>query len=453
MHPATFISNPYNLGMSAYPGTVGGLRRALAGGSSSPSELAERALTHANANPGRNTYLWQNAVWTRAEAARAEAVPRGSVGPFGDGRSALWGLPISVKDCFDLAGAPTTSGVRFYRELNGNATQDSWLVQQLRAAGAVITGKTHLHPLAYGITGENPEFGDCLQPSDPAALTGGSSSGAAASVQEGSAVAAIGTDTGGSIRAPAALCGLAGYRATIGRGNWRGGAHLAESFDTMGWLFRDLEDAPPLASFFAPPDAKPGAALTRVAVVDASFLLDCEPDIVASLQSTVRELEALGLNATIINVDWWAESFDIFAPIQAWEAARIHAGHFDRIEASIRERLEWGAAITPQEIAALRQRHEAFRARMDEFLATHELVLLPAIPVQRLAAGADHGNTRSRLLRYTVPFSLGGNPAIVIPCSAGGMQLVAARNRDEDLVRLAAQLGIARNTPGSLFHP
>jgi hypothetical protein len=91
MHPATFISNPYNLGMSAYPRTVGGLRRALAGGSSSPSELAERALTHANANPGRNTYLWQNAVWTRAEAARAEAVPRGSVGPFGDGRSALVG--------------------------------------------------------------------------------------------------------------------------------------------------------------------------------------------------------------------------------------------------------------------------------------------------------------------------------------------------------------------------
>ena len=89
-------------------------------------------------------------------------------------------------------------------------------MEQLRAAGAVIVGKTHLHPLAYGITGENPEFGDCVQPRDSGALTGGSSSGAAASVQEGSAVAAIGTDTGGSIRAPAALCGLAGYRATLG---------------------------------------------------------------------------------------------------------------------------------------------------------------------------------------------------------------------------------------------
>ena len=134
--------------------------------------------------------------------------------------------------------------MHFYRDRDGKATRDSWLVERLRASGAVIVGKTHLHPLAYGITGENPEYGDCAQPRDSGGLTGGSSSGAAASVQEGSAVVAIGTDTGGSVRAPAALCGLAGYRATLGRGNWRGGAHLAESFDTFGWLFRDLEDAP-----------------------------------------------------------------------------------------------------------------------------------------------------------------------------------------------------------------
>jgi aspartyl-tRNA(Asn)/glutamyl-tRNA(Gln) amidotransferase subunit A len=439
--------------MSPFPSTVRGLRSALASGSLRPSELAEQALANANANSGHNTYLWRDAAWTRAEAVRAESMPRGSGGPFGDGQNPLWGLPISVKDCFDLAGAPTTCGVRFYRELNGNAVTDSWLAARLRAAGAVITGKTHLHPLAYGITGENPDFGDCRQPNDPTALTGGSSSGAAASVQEGSAIAAIGTDTGGSIRAPAALCGLAGYRATIGRGNWRGAAHLAESFDTMGWLFRDLEDAPLLASFFAPTRTSVLSAFTRFAVVDKSFLLDCEPEIVASLHSTVRELEALGLQATTINFDWWADAFDIFAPIQAWEAACIHAGHFDRIDASIRERLKWGARIAWHEIAALRQRHEAFRTRMDELLATYELVLLPAIPVQRLTAGADHSQTRSRLLRYTVPFSLGGNPAVVIPCAFGGMQLVAARNRDEDLVRLAAQLGAARNTAASLFRP
>lgn len=419
---------------------MGGLRRALADGTLRPSALAEQALARSNANAGRNTYLWQSAEWTLAEAARVEAMPHGEGGPFGDGRSALWGLPVSVKDCFDLAGAPTSCGVRFYRELNGDATRDSWLVERLRMDGAVIVGKTHLHPLAYGITGENPEFGDCVQPGNPGALTGGSSSGAAASVLEGSAVAAIGTDTGGSVRAPAALCGLAGYRASLGRGDWRGGAHLAQSFDTMGWLFRDLEDAPLLASVFAPEATARDRAFNRFAVVDDGFLLDCEAEIADGLKAAAGALEALGLKGARIDVDWWAESLAIYAPIQAWEAARIHAGHHDRFETSIRERLEWGAGIGSSEIAALRQRHADFRARMDELLARHELLLLPASPVVRLEAGADHRQTRARLLRYTTPFSLAGVPVVVIPCAAGGMQLAAARGCDEALLQLAARL-------------
>jgi aspartyl-tRNA(Asn)/glutamyl-tRNA(Gln) amidotransferase subunit A len=431
--------------MMTIPCTIRNLRHALAKGTLRPSVLADQALAHADGNPGRNTFLWRDAAWTHAEASRAEAMPRGAGGPFGDGRDALWGLPISVKDCFDLAGAPPSCGVHFYRDLNGTATRDSWLVEQLRAAGAVITGKTHLHPLAYGITGENPEFGDCLQPADPTTLTGGSSSGAAASVQEGSAVAAIGTDTGGSIRAPAALCSLAGYRASRGRGDWRGGAHLAESFDTMGWLFHELEDAPLLAGIFAPPEARPAVSFTRLAFVGESFLHDCEPEIVSNMHATIRELEALGLRASTVNVDWWADSFDIFSAIQAWEAARIHAGRFHHFESSIRERLEWGARIAPNEIATLRQRHATFRARTDELLATHELLLLPAVPVARLAAGADHRKTRGRLLRYTTPFSLAGVPVVTIPCAFGGMQLAAARGCDESLLQLAAKLGARRN--------
>ena len=421
------------------------MRTALANGRVQPSDLADHALARANQNPGRNTYLWQDAAWTRAEATRAAAIPCGDSGTFGDGRGPLWGLPIAVKDCFDLAGAPTSCGVHFYRDLHGNATRDSWLVERLRAAGAVNTGKTHLHPLAYGITGENSEYGDCLQPRDATALTGGSSSGAAASVQEGSAVAAIGTDTGGSVRAPAALCGLAGYRASLGRGDWRGGAHLAESFDTMGWLFRDLEDAPLLASTFAPEPAPTVSDLKTFAVVDLSFLNDCDPEIVAGLHASARELEALGLQASTFNADWWTDSFEIFAPIQAFEAARVHAGNFDRFESSICERLEWGARIAPAEIAALRQRHEAFRSRMDDLIATHDVLLLPSIPVARLAAGADHGKTRGRLLRYTTPFSLAGVPAVTIPCATGGMQLAAARGNDESLLKLAGQLGARKN--------
>jgi aspartyl-tRNA(Asn)/glutamyl-tRNA(Gln) amidotransferase subunit A len=460
--------------MTTPPWTIRGLQSALASRIVRPSELAAQALDRSNANAGHNTYLWQDPAWTLAEAARAEAAPR----PFGDGGDHLWGLPISVKDCFDLAGAPTSCGVKFYRDLNGLASRDSWLVKRLRASGAVITGKTHLHPLAYGITGENPEFGDCVQPGNPTALTGGSSSGAAASVLEGSAVAAIGTDTGGSVRAPAALCGLAGYRASHGRGNWRGAAHLAQSFDTMGWLFRDLEDGPILGSIFAPlPTANPnfpdlGLPLNkfkRIAVVDDSFLHDCEPQIVVNLYDTLHELEDLRLysienrftdppdfkpfqlQSSTVNVDWWVDSFQIFAPIQAWEAARIHAGHFEHFEPSIRERLEWGARITPDEIATLRQRHEAFRQRMDALLAEHDLILLPAAPVSILPAGADHSQTRGRLLRYTTPFSLAGVPVVTIPCKHGGMQLAAARGKDEALLQLAAQLGAQRKTQAA--HP
>ena len=430
--------------MSSVEWAVHGLRTALANGLATPTELAQQALARSNRNAGRNTYLWQNSAWTMAEATRMEAMPRGQDGAFGDGRGNLWGLPISVKDCFDLAGAPTSCGVRLYRDLHGAAAHDSWLVEQLRSAGAVIIGKTHLHPLAYGITGENPEFGDCEQPSQAGALTGGSSSGAAASVLESSAVAAIGTDTGGSIRVPAALCGLAGYRATLGRGNWHGAAHLAPSFDTMGWLFRDLEDAPLLAAPFATVQPSTLHRFTRFALLEDSFLHDCDPVVIASLRQFARQLEVMGLRRSTFSAPEWSGAFSIFAPIQAWEAARIHAGRYEEFQAAIRERLEWGARIADSELAALRRRYMELCERMDALFAEHELLLLPASPVVRLAAGADHSQTRSRLLRYTTPFSLGGVPVVTVPCAAGGVQVAAPRGMDESLLQLAAQIGACR---------
>jgi aspartyl-tRNA(Asn)/glutamyl-tRNA(Gln) amidotransferase subunit A len=427
--------------MDAPHWTIRSLRRDLATGALRPTILAEQALARANQNAGHNIYLWQKPAWTRAEAARAEATPHSSGGPFGDGRAALWGLPISVKDCFDLAGSPTSCGVHFYRDANGNTARDSWLVEQLRASGVVIVGKTHLHPLAYGITGENPDFGDCVQPSDSGALTGGSSSGAAASIQEESAVAAIGTDTGGSVRAPAALCGLAGYRSTIGRGDWRGGAHLAETFDTMGWLFRDLEDAPLLAAPFAPAQPAPARRFTRFGYVAESFLHDCEPQVAEGFRATIQNLQTLGLEGRSFEPGWWAESVEIYAPIQASEGAAQHAGNFDRFDPVLRDRLKWGASLRSDEVTALRRRLETFRTRMDDLFAGHQILLMPSIPVARLAAGADHSKTRTRLLRYTAPFSLAGVPVVCIPGTHGGIQLAAPRESDESLLRLAAEYG------------
>ena len=409
------------------------------------TQSVEQALALSNRNAGRNTYLWQNAAWTYSEVDRILRDPVAL-----NLRSLpLWGLPVSVKDCFDLAGARTSCGTKFYRDLNGEATHDSWLVEQLRTAGAIITGKTHLHPLAYGITGENPDFGDSRQPANDDALTGGSSSGAAASILEGSAVAAIGTDTGGSIRVPAALCGIAGYRSSLGRGNWQGAGHLAPSFDTLGWLYRDLEDGPLLGTLFEPSSAAIPTSFNTFAVVNDQFLTDCEPNVLSSYRLCQQELQALGLTPTTVDVSWWADSTEIFAPIQASEAALIHQGNFAHFEASIRQRLEWGASLDQQTVASLRARHRAFRDQMDLLLAQHPLLLLPAAPVARLEAGADHSQTRARLLRYTSPISLAGMPAVTIPFSlegrpAGGMQLIAARENDAALLALSAKVGKAR---------
>uniref|UniRef100_E6QJ03 Putative Enantiomer-selective amidase n=1 Tax=mine drainage metagenome TaxID=410659 RepID=E6QJ03_9ZZZZ len=419
-------------------------------------DMLRSCLDCSNGNQGANTYLWQDAEWSEWELEGAFAgqsnrsASHASVSQATASVLPLLGLPVSVKDCFDLEGVPTSCGSRFYIEKNGAAERDSWLVARLRAMGAVITGKTHLHALAYGITGENRDFGDCVQPRDATALTGGSSSGAAASVQEGSALAAIGTDTGGSVRVPAALCGLAGYRASLGRGSWQGGAHLAQSFDTIGWLFRDLEDAPILGSLFAPHPARQDVPeITRFGFVHESFLQDCEPSVLDSQRECIAELKRLGLHGTSVEVPWWEEAQEIFAAIQAWEAARIHAGNFAEFEMPIQQRLEWGAGIGDDEIHSLRERHEQFRERMASLLAEHQLIVLPAAPVARLNVGEDHSRTRGRLLRYTTPASLGGMPAITVPFAAGGIQIIAAREDDQRLLHVAEAIGRARNSVAS----
>ncbi len=413
-----------------------------------PTEAAlrarlEQSLRQSNGNRNRNTYLWQDAEGSHRELERVLARRRTGE------KLGLAGVPVSLKDCFDLEGTRTTLGSRYYAERNPVAAVDSWVAARLRSMGAVITGKTHLHALAYGITGENRDYGDCTQPRNAAWLTGGSSSGAVASVQEGSALAAIGTDTGGSVRVPAALCGLVGYRSSLGWGSWQGGHHLAQSFDTIGWLFRHLEDAPLLARLFdAERTSEAGAAARRFAYVDEEYLRDCEPEVMASFRACVEELRALGLTATEVRVPWWEEAHEVFAPVQAWEAARIHAEHvagdFSMFEAPIRQRLEWGARITEEEIADLRQRHDAFRARMAALLDEHELVVFPCAPVASLRAGEDHTSIRARLLRYTAPASLGGLPALAVPFAAGGMQVLAGHGADARLLWLAEKLGEAR---------
>jgi Asp-tRNA(Asn)/Glu-tRNA(Gln) amidotransferase A subunit family amidase len=432
-------------GMSSPPSPLQQLREALVSGALTPRAVAERALAQANGNAGHNVYITRVPEWTLSEAA---ASPERFAA---DEKPLLYGLPVSLKDCFDLAGFATSCGSRYYAERDGLAREDSGVAARLRAQGASITGKTNMHPLAYGITGENPDYGDCVQPDDARWLTGGSSSGAAASVQEGSAVAAIGSDTGGSIRVPAALCGLAGYRASIELGHarelWKGGAHLAEAFDTVGWLFRDLRDGPLLAEgLFDLRVPKMAETRVRIGCVGAEFFSDCEAAVLEGLERWRERLSERGAEIVPFDASFWDEAMAIYAPIQANEAATIHSvktgGDFSHFEASIVERLAWGASISAAEMKNLRERCATFRERMDGLLREYDFVIAPCAPVCRLPVGADHSGSRRLILRYTTPMSLAGVPVITLPAAAGaGVQLAAARGADARLLAYAAGLG------------
>jgi Asp-tRNA(Asn)/Glu-tRNA(Gln) amidotransferase A subunit family amidase len=431
--------------MSVEASSFEALRDSLQSGAIAPRAALEHAMARANSNAGRNVYLALDAERALREAEQLPARFPGAKKP------ALYGLPVSLKDCFDLAGFVTTLGSRFYARRNAPAIEDSAVAARLKSQGAVIVGKTHLHPLAYGITGENPDYGDSTQPRNAALLTGGSSSGAAASVQEGSAVAAIGTDTGGSVRVPAALCGLAGYRASIGlayeRGLWRGGLHLADSFDTLGWLFQDLRDAPLLAAALFDL-VVPAVALTtvRIGVVAPEFLEDCEPVVIDCFARWQERLRDLGAELVPIDSSFWDEAMEIYRTIQASEAAAIHwgptGGDFSPFERTIAERLRFGASLSAAQVQPFRERHSAFREKTDLLLGEHDFLILPCAPVARLSAGADHDHSRKLILRYTTPFSLAGNPVVTLPERGGaGVQLAAARGGDAKLLAYAARLG------------
>ena len=423
--------------------TLHELRPVLASGETTPRRAAEQALSRANSNANRNVFL---ALDRDRVLREADLLPT----KFSDApRPLLYGLPVALKDCFDLAEFVTTCGSHYYAAKNGVAREDSAVAARLRSRGAVIVGKTHLHQLAYGITGQNPDYGDCLQPRNPEWFTGGSSSGSAASVQEGSSVAGIGTDTGGSVRVPAALCGLSGYRASIDLAHrcelWRGGVHLAPSFDTLGWLFRDLADGPLLAeALFGLHVPATAEMRVRIGGVESLFLRDSEPAVLEGFARWQQQLAAAGAEIVPIDTGFWDQAYDIFAPIQAHEAAVLHTartgGDFSQFEASIAERLTWGASIPSAEVARLRQQHAAFRDRMDALLREHDFLIVPCSPVGQLLAGADHSQTRRTILRYTTPLSLAGAPVVTLPSDDGaGMQLAAARGADARLLAYAAQ--------------
>jgi Asp-tRNA(Asn)/Glu-tRNA(Gln) amidotransferase A subunit family amidase len=409
-------------------------RRRISEGRLEISSLISEALLRVNSNQSKNSYISVDESHVHRQIADLASRPVGL----------LRGIPISVKDCFNIRGYRTSVGARYYFETGSRKERDASLVERLRAAGAIITGKTHLQQLAYGLTGENQDFGNCLQVDRANQLTGGSSSGAAASILEGSAMAAIGTDTGGSIRFPASLCSLFGYRASLGTGSWSGGYYLAESFDTIGFLFRYLEDAQLLGNAILgiPIENRRRDRPVRIGIVSPDFFHDAEPEIVNGMRRWQERFS--GCESETFDATLWSESLEIYRPIQAYEAAAYHSGHFDEFEEPIADRLHWGASLRDKEVEELRWRCAAFGKATAKLFERFDFLLLPTAPVSQLTNGDDTGPLRDLVLRYTTPASLCGLPCLALPNEKGGCQLLARKGGDAELLAFAEWLYATR---------
>jgi len=399
-------------------------------------ETVRSAISRANGNQGHNTYISLDETWTITQVEQQRRHFSQIVE-----KPLLYGLPIALKDCFDLAGFHTTSGSKFYAERREIKSQDSAVAARLKQQGAIIVGKTTLHQLAYGITGENPDYGDCLQPGDATRLTGGSSSGSAAALLEGSALASIGTDTGGSIRVPAALCGLAGYRSSLGLGDWHGGDHLAPTFDTIGWLYRNLSDSVRLGRALFDLPANPSLRNpVRIAYLADGTLDACDTEVMTAFETWKERLRSTGATLIACHPTFFRGACSIYAPIQAHEAAKLHAGFYDHFDPVIADRLRWGASLGQGEIQQWRAKHREFIAQCNALFAEFDFLLMPATPVARLNVGVDHSSSRMRILAYTTPASLAGWPAVVLPFSPCGVQLLARHSHDEQLLSFVTSI-------------
>ena len=362
----------------------------------------------------------------------------------------LAGLTCGIKDLYDIVGHRTGFGSPDWLATHGPAAGTAPTVQCLLDAGAQILGKTHTDELAYSLNGENPHYGTPVNVNAPGRIPGGSSSGSAAAVAAGMVDFALGSDTGGSVRAPASFCGIFGVRPTHGRLALEGACALAPSFDVAGWFARDavllervgrilLADdkaaPPPGALLFA----QDGFALLGDAVAKAF-----EPAV-------ERVIAVLGKprNVTVAK-EGLPQWFQVFRKLQGAEAWAQHAVWIarakPRLGPGVRERFEWAATITAGEVAPLQERREEIARRMADLLKDNAVLVLPtvhAIAPLRNTPTAELDEFRGRAMSLLCIAGLARLPQISLPLAKfngcpQGLSLVAARGNDTmllDIVR------------------
>ncbi len=347
------------------------------------------------------------------------------------------GPTVAIKDTLDVAGTRTRAGSRALDE-TPPAARDADVVAALRAAGARIVGKTNLHEFAYGVTGINETTGTPRNARFPDRVPGGSSSGSAAAVAAGLVEIAIGTDTGGSIRIPAACCGIVGLKPTYGRVSRVGVMPPVSSLDCVGPFARSVATIERAMAMIDPTfvaEEAPAAFTLGVVAVEADG---------AIAEALAQALAASGIVQTPVAVDF-AGAFDAGLTIISAENAAALGGFADSplVGADIRARLQKALLVTPEDVAAAERVRARVVANVDVALATCDALVLPTLPIPTLTL--DAGRDAAAAIRTTAlvrPFNLTGHPAISIPLPARdgyapGMQLVGRRGGDAALCAIA----------------
>jgi aspartyl-tRNA(Asn)/glutamyl-tRNA(Gln) amidotransferase subunit A len=425
----------------------------------SPVELTRDCLDRIEKlNPTLNAFITVTAESAMAEARAAEAeILRG------EWRGPLHGIPIALKDLIDTAGTRTTAGSGVFE--HRVPTEDAEVVRRLRRAGAVILGKNNLHEFAYGGSSLVSFFGDVHNPRNPEHIAGGSSGGSAAAVAAGLCYAAIGTDTAGSIREPAALCGCVGIKPTYGRVSARGVIPLSWSLDHVGPLAATVGDAALVLQAIAGYDALDvcsadvpvsdyvsglgeGTKSLRVGVPRAHFYDELDDEVRAAVDKALVVIEALVADLRDVQIEVSSDR-----TVQAAESFAYHADHVARTpelyQPETLRRIRSGEKISAAEYILRRRELDEMRQRAREIFADVDLLVTPTMPIPAPAiADLEKDPEALRpaeliLLRNTRPFNVWGLPAISVPCGftrSGlpiGLQIAGAQWRENLVLRLA----------------
>ena len=370
-------------------------------------------------------------------------------------------IPIAVKDLYNTKGIRTTAGTRFFAD--HIPQEDAYVVQKIKKAGAQIIGKTNTHEIALGVTNNNPHYGACRNPWDITRTPGGSSGGSAVAVATGMAMAALGTDTGGSIRIPASLCGVVGLKPTFGRVSLRGILPLSWNLDHAGPITRKVEDAAlmlqvmggydeldPASMKTLPGDyyshLRDGIKDRKFALATGSFIEESDPEVLEAVRKTAQVLEEQGAVITETNVDFLKEAAIANALMTQADGAAFHRErlkeHPDWFGADVRQRLEIGAAFTSSEYILARRTQAEVKRQLELLFEEYDGLLLPTTPITAPVLEGENALERARqLTRFTAPFNLTGLPALTIPCgftSEGlpiGLQIVSRAWNEAGVLR------------------